>query len=150
MISTTNAATKAFFMEITQIFLWFKPIFTSLGMQHYMIISQQIREVCMKKEKGVEEKEFQKIIRMFKDDKKSFEEMISIRTSFTIYYILTVQPEEEITFWLKLLLFMHLPLPTFFFQGTLFFTDSFGSLNTWLLIILCTQCTKFGEEQITL
>ena len=35
MISTTNAATKAFFMEITQIFLWFKPIFTSLGMQHY-------------------------------------------------------------------------------------------------------------------
>lgn len=96
MISTTNAATKAFFMEITQIFLWFKPIFTSLGMQHYMIISQQIREVCMKKEKGVEEKEFQKIIRMFKDDKKSFEEMISIRT--TIYYILTVQPEEEITF----------------------------------------------------
>ena len=49
----------------------------------------------MKKEKGVEEKEFQKIIRKFKDDKKSFEEMISIRT---IYYILTVQPEEEITF----------------------------------------------------
>ena len=98
MISTTNAATKAFFMEITQIFLWFKPIFTSLGMQHYMIISQQIREVCMKKEKGVEEKEFQKIIRMFKDDKKSFEEMISIRTSFRIYYILTVKPEEEITF----------------------------------------------------
>ena len=35
MISTTNAATKAFFMEITQIFLWFKPIFTSLGMQQY-------------------------------------------------------------------------------------------------------------------
>ena len=78
MISTTNAATKAFFMEITQIFLWFKPIFTSLGMQHYMIISQQIREVCMKKETGVEEKEFQKIIRIFKDDKKSFEEIISI------------------------------------------------------------------------
>ena len=26
---------QSFFMEITQIFLWFKPIFTSLGMQHY-------------------------------------------------------------------------------------------------------------------
>ena len=96
MISTTNAATKAFFMEITQIFLWFKPIFTSLGMQHYMIISQQIREVCMKKETGVEEKEFQKIIRIFKDDKKSFEEIISIRTQLvvTMYYILTVHLEE--------------------------------------------------------
>ena len=45
---------------------------------------------------------------------------------------------------------MYLPLPTFFFQGTLFFTDSFGSLNTWLLIILCTSSTKFGEEQTTL
>ena len=42
----------------------------------------------MKKEKGVEEKEFQKIIRMFKDDKKSIEEMISIRTKlYNILYI---------------------------------------------------------------
>ena len=63
-----------------------------------MIISQQIREVCMKKEKGGRSyiKAFQKIIGIFKDNQNFFEEIISIRT--TIYYLLTVHLEEEITF----------------------------------------------------
>lgn len=97
MISTTNAATKAFFMEITQIFLWFKPIFTSLGMQHYDNFSANSRGMHEEGKGGRSYiKTLYKIIRIFKDDKNSFEEIISIRT--TMYYLLTVHLEEEITF----------------------------------------------------
>ena len=61
-----------------------------------MIISQQTRGMHEEGKGGRSYiKAFQKIIGIFKDNQNFFEEIISIRT---IYYLLTVHLEEEITF----------------------------------------------------